>query len=127
DTDPPDNHTPLGLVSGLLIQAAVEKAGTLDSTKVRAAMNDLNITTLVGPFKIDAKTGMQQGYPMLTTQWRNGKAVLVGPAPVGTPDKFIYPMPAWKDKRGAGLRRSFCRRSSTGCSSGACTGSPRWG
>ena len=99
DTDPPDNHTPLGLVSGLLIQAAVERAGTLDSAKVRAALNDLNITTLVGPFKIDAKTGMQQGYPMLTTQWQKGKSVVVWPAQFGTPDKFVYPMPAWKDKR----------------------------
>jgi branched-chain amino acid transport system substrate-binding protein len=98
DTDPPDNHTPLGLVSGLLIQAAIEKAGTLDSTKVRAAMNDLNVTTLVGPFKID-KTGLQQGYPMLTTQWQKGKSVVVWPAQFGTPDRFIYPMPAWKDKR----------------------------
>lgn len=98
DTDPPDNHTPLGLVSGLLIQAAVERAGTLDSAKVRGAMNDLNITTLVGPFKID-KTGLQQGYPMLTTQWQKGKSVVVWPAQFGTPDRFVYPMPAWKDKR----------------------------
>ncbi len=99
DADPPDNHTPLGLVSGLLIQAGVEKAGTLDSTKVRAAMNDMNITTLVGPFKIDPKTGLQQGYPMLTTQWQKGKSAVVWPAQFGTPDKFVYPMPAWKDKR----------------------------
>jgi branched-chain amino acid transport system substrate-binding protein len=99
DTDPADNHTPLGLVSGLLIQAAVEKAGTLDSTKVRAAMNDLNVTTLVGPFKIDPKTGLQQGYPMLTTQWQKGKSVVVWPAQFGTPERFVYPMPAWKDKR----------------------------
>ena len=99
DTDPPDNHTPLGLVSGLLIQAAIEKAGSLETTKVRAAMNDLNITTLVGPFKIDPKTGLQQGYPMLTTQWQKGKSVVVWPAQFGTPDRFIYPMPAWKDKR----------------------------
>jgi branched-chain amino acid transport system substrate-binding protein len=99
DTDPPDNHTPLGLVAGLLIQGGIEKAGTLDSTKVRAALNDLNITTLVGPFKIDAKTGLQQGYPMLTTQWQKGKSVVVWPAQFGTPDKFVYPMPAWKDKR----------------------------
>lgn len=99
DTDPPDNHTPLGLVSGLLIQAAIEKAGTLDSTKVRAVMNNLNITTLVGPFKIDPKSGLQQGYPMLTTQWQKGKSVVVWPAQFGSPDRFVYPMPAWKDKR----------------------------
>lgn len=99
DTDPPDNHTPLGLVAGLLIQAGIERAGTLDSTKVRAALNDLNITTLVGPFQIDAKTGLQQGYPMLTTQWQKGKSVVVWPAQFGTPDRFVYPMPAWKDKR----------------------------
>lgn len=98
DTDPPDNHTPLGLVAGLLVQGGIERAGTLDSTKVRAALNDLNVTTLVGPFKIDAKTGLQQGYPMLTTQWQKGKSVVVWPAQFGTPDRFIYPMPAWKDK-----------------------------
>ncbi len=99
DAEPPDNHTPLGVVAGLLIQSGIERAGTLDSTKVRAAMNDMNIVTLVGPFKIDPKTGFQHGYPMLLTQWQKGKSVVLWPAQFGTPDKFVYPIPAWKDKR----------------------------
>jgi branched-chain amino acid transport system substrate-binding protein len=99
DNEPPDNHTPLGVVAGLLIQAGIEKAGTLDSAKVRAALNDQNIVTLVGPFKIDPKTGFQEGYPMLVTQWQKGKSVVLWPAQYGTPDKLLYPMPAWKDKR----------------------------
>lgn len=99
DGEPPDNHTPLGVVAGLLVQAGIEKAGTLDSAKVRAALNDMNIVTLVGPFKIDPKTGFQEGYPMLITQWQKGKSVVLWPAQFGTPDKFVYPLPAWKDKR----------------------------
>ena len=98
DGEPPDNHTPLGVVAGLLVQAGIEKSGTLDSAKVRAALNDMNIVTLVGPFKIDPKTGFQSGYPMLITQWQKGKSAVLWPAQFGTPEKFTYPMPAWKDK-----------------------------
>ncbi|MBI2370060.1 MAG: amino acid ABC transporter substrate-binding protein [Deltaproteobacteria bacterium] len=97
--EPPDNHTPMGFAVGLVLQAAIEKTGTLDSVQVRAAMNDLNITTLIGPFKIDPKTGLQQGYVMLATQWQKGKSVVIWPPKYGYPDQFVFPMPRWRDKR----------------------------
>lgn len=100
-----DNHSPLGFNVGLMLQRAIEEAGTLDSTKLRQVFCTLKMTTLVGSQQWyctkGANNGMMKkpgegGMPALGTQWRaDASTVTVWPAPVGDLKKVILPKPAW--------------------------------
>jgi branched-chain amino acid transport system substrate-binding protein len=97
-----DNHGPLGFNVGLMLQRAIEEAGTLDSRKLRKVFCTLKMTTLVGPQHWDCKTGMMRdpreggGMPALATQWRpDGTTVTIWPPLVGDLKRVILPKPSW--------------------------------
>jgi len=78
----------------VILQVAVEKAGSLDSDKVREALVGMDVTTLFGKFKVDPATLNQVGHQMVLIEWINAKKVVVYPAEFaeGQP---VVPMPAW--------------------------------
>jgi branched-chain amino acid transport system substrate-binding protein len=92
-----DNHTPLGLTTGLFLQKAIEEAGTLDSAKVRQVFCSMKVITLVGPHQWECATGKMNepqygGPPTIVTQWRaDGSTVTVWPPPYGDVTKFRFP------------------------------------
>ena len=92
-----DNHTPLGLTTGLFLQKAIEEAGTLDSAKVRQVFCTMKVVTLVGPHQWDCATGkmnepQEGGPPTIVTQWRaDGSTVTVWPLPYGDVSKLRFP------------------------------------
>src|SRR6185437_13266680 len=97
----PDYHAASGYAVGLILQHAIETAGSLDTKKVAAALDAMNVTTFYGPMKVttDAKNhGLQVGHTMVLGQWqkdKDGKLVkqIVFPANAASA-KMLYPIPA---------------------------------
>lgn len=65
----------------IALQKAIEKAGTLDKDKVRAALASLDIATFYGPIKIGAN-GMNAGRDLPILQVQGGKSVVLFPEPI---------------------------------------------
>ena len=94
----PGYHAAGGYAGGLLLQRAIELAGSLDPDKVAAELDKMNVTTLWGAtkFSADPKShGLQLAHQMVLTQWltENGRLVkeVVWPATAATaPVKYPY-------------------------------------
>ncbi|MGA7974092.1 MAG: amino acid ABC transporter substrate-binding protein [Pseudolabrys sp.] len=96
----PDYHAASGYAVGLILQHAIEKAGSLDTKKVAAALNAMDVTTFFGKtkFATGAKNhGLQEGHTMVLGQWqkeKDGKLAkqIVWPASAASA-KMLYPIP----------------------------------
>jgi branched-chain amino acid transport system substrate-binding protein len=93
--EPANTLSAPGFATGLLIQLAIEKAGSLDQTKIRDALRAMEVETFFGKFKWDEK-GRNIAGRMGVVQTQNEKDVLIDPPQPGV--KFLYPAPAWKDR-----------------------------
>ncbi|WP_457630350.1 amino acid ABC transporter substrate-binding protein [Oceanithermus sp.] len=87
-----------GFAAGLVLQKAIMDAGSLDSAKVRAALDNMDLTIFFGKIKFstDPKShGLQLGHDMVQIQWqkKDGKLVkeIVWPLGAKTAD-LIYPI-----------------------------------
>jgi len=84
-------------VAVIAYQKAIEKAGTIEPTKVRDALAALDIMTFYGKIKFDSR-GVNVYKPMAVEQYQpDGKKYTVWPQDVAEKPP-MYPMPAW-DKR----------------------------
>lgn len=84
-------------VAVIAYQHAIEKAGTLDPTKVRDALAALDMMTFYGHIKFDSR-GVNVYKPMAVEQYQpDGNKYTVWPANVAE-KPALYPMPPW-DKR----------------------------
>jgi len=92
----PDYHAADGASVGVAMQAAIEKANSVDSQAVRDALAKLDITTFYGPIKFDDR-GINTVHPMAVQQIQQGKLVTVWPSEIaeGPPQ---YPTPAWSKR-----------------------------
>jgi branched-chain amino acid transport system substrate-binding protein len=94
----PDYHAAAGYAGGLLLQHAIEQAGSIDPDKVAAALNKTDVTTFFGhtKFATDAKDhGLQIAHQMVLAQWqmKNGKLVkeVIWPKAAETAEP-LYPL-----------------------------------
>ena len=94
----PDYHTASGYITGLLLQHAIEQAGSIDPEKVKAVLDKTDVNTFFGKdrFGTDAKNhGLQIGHEMVLAQWqmKNGKLSkeIVWPSGAATA-KMLYPL-----------------------------------
>ena len=76
----PGYHAAGGYTAGLLLQRAIELAGSIDQAKVAEQLNKMDVTTLFGrtKFSTDPKEhGLQLGHEMVLAQWqkKTGKIV----------------------------------------------------
>jgi branched-chain amino acid transport system substrate-binding protein len=85
----PDYHGAESSAAGVVLQLALEKAGSVEPQKVRDALASLDATTFYGPVKFSA-TGLNDAKPMVTVQVQHGKVMTVWPADVATA-RAIYP------------------------------------
>lgn len=92
---PPHVYNAVGATSGLLLQLATEKAGTLDQTRIRDVLRKLEVTTFYGPFRWDEK-GRNMAGRLGVIQRQDQKIVSVDPPDPGA--TLLYPTPAW-DRR----------------------------
>jgi branched-chain amino acid transport system substrate-binding protein len=94
----PSYHAAGGYVAGLILQHAIEQAGSLDTKAVKEALDKLDILTFFGHTKFDTGEahGLQIGHDMVYIQWQKdagGKLVkqVIWPAE-GATSKALYPI-----------------------------------
>lgn len=93
---PADSQTGPAYASIQILAAAIEKAGTLDTTKIRDAIAATDMMTLVGKVKFRPDGTAIDPCPV-SIQWLAGSQKLVWPKEFReTP--FIYPMPGWNER-----------------------------
>ena len=92
----PDYHAADGSSVGVAMQAAIEKAGSIDAQAVRNALSTLDIQTFYGPIKFDA-TGANPTHPMAVQQIQKGVLLTVFPTNVAEA-KALYPTPPWSGR-----------------------------
>jgi len=76
----PGYHAAGGYAAGLILQHAIEQAGSIDQAKVAAELNKMDVTTLFGrsKFSTDPKEhGLQIGHKMVLAQWQKKNGALV--------------------------------------------------
>lgn len=72
----PSYHAAGGYVAGLILQDAIERAGTTDSAAVAKALDETDMLTFFGHIKFDTtpeKHGLQVGHEMVYVQWQQGE------------------------------------------------------
>ena len=97
----PTYHVAGGYAAGLVLQSAIETAGSTDAGKVKAALEAMDIFTFWGGVKFDTSPnahGLQTGHTMVVAQWQKnaeGKLarMVIWPADVAVA-KPLYPIPA---------------------------------
>jgi branched-chain amino acid transport system substrate-binding protein len=95
----PSYHAAGGYVAGLILQKAIEKAGSLDAQNVKAALDKMDVLTFFGHIKFNTSPeshGLQIGHDMLYIQWQkdaSGKLAkqVIWPAEATTA-KALYPI-----------------------------------
>jgi branched-chain amino acid transport system substrate-binding protein len=74
-----DYHAASGDTSGVVLQHAIEQAGSIDTEKVTAALNATDITTFFGHVKFmtdPGHHGLQDAHKMVLAQWQNADGKL---------------------------------------------------
>ncbi len=96
----PDYHSASGYTSGVVLQHAIEQAGSIDPEKVTAALNATDVTTFFGHVKFMTDSGhhgLQAAHDMVLAQWQsmNGKLgrQVVWPEAAKSAD-LVYPISA---------------------------------
>jgi branched-chain amino acid transport system substrate-binding protein len=96
----PDYHAASGYTDGMILQHAIEQAGSIDPEKVTAVLNSTDVTTFFGRVKFATDPehhGLQAAHEMVLAQWQkvNGQPgrQLVWPDAAKSAD-LIYPISA---------------------------------
>jgi ABC-type branched-subunit amino acid transport system substrate-binding protein len=96
----PSYHSAGGYVSGLLLQKAIQTAGSTDTAKVKAVLDGMNLMTFYGDIKFDTTPkahGLQVGHEMVYIQWQKGKGgkpakQVVWPEAAATASAMVCPV-----------------------------------
>jgi len=78
-----------GYVAGVVLAAAVRAAGTLDQEKLRAALAELELPTLLGEYRVAPESGAQIGFKPVVVQIRGGRL---------KPGMPLLPYPQWEER-----------------------------
>jgi ABC-type branched-subunit amino acid transport system substrate-binding protein len=95
----PSYHSAGGYAAGLILQKAIETAGSLDTNAVKQALDGMDMTIFYGHIKFDTSAdnhGLQIGHEMVYVQWQkdaSGNLVkqIVWPE-AGATAPFLYPL-----------------------------------
>src|SRR5580700_6088412 len=69
----PDYHSASGYTSGVILQHAIEQAGSIDPEKVTEALNSIDVTTFFGHIKFATDPGhyeLKTAHEMVLAQWQ---------------------------------------------------------
>jgi branched-chain amino acid transport system substrate-binding protein len=94
---PVDYHVATGYTGGMVLEAAVKQAASLDNDKIRDALGSLQMPTLLpGEYRVDSN-GAQIGHTMMAIQIQNGKRLVVAPKSLAT-GTIQAPTPPWNER-----------------------------
>jgi ABC-type branched-subunit amino acid transport system substrate-binding protein len=93
----PSYHSAGGYAAGLILQNAILKAGSIDTDKVKAALDAEDMYTFYGRIKFNTTPkahGLQEGHQMIIIQWQKGpdgkpEKVAVAPEAAATGKAFL--------------------------------------
>ena len=85
-----------GYAAATVLESAVRHAGSLDQQAVRAALAKLEIPTVLGPSRGNAKNGSQAGIRPPVAQIVRGTPEVVWPAELASAAPLPYP--AWRER-----------------------------
>jgi len=92
----PSYHSAGGYAAGLVLQTAIESAGSLDTAAVKAALDAMDVMTFYGSVKFDTTAeshGLQAAHSMVYVQWQKGgelKKAIVWPEAAATAEPIAY-------------------------------------
>ncbi len=112
----PGYHAAGGFAAGLFLQAAIEKAGSIDRQAVCNAAKHLDIMTFFGRLKVDPETGLQVAHEMVVVQWQKGVKQIIWPESVATAKPI--------DLKGRPLAAEAAAAAQTGTATAGETGAP---
>jgi len=78
-----------GYVAGMVLAAAVRNAGSLNQERLRAALAELELTTMLGEYRVAPESGAQIGFKPTVVQIRGGRPK------AGMP---LLPYPQWEER-----------------------------
>lgn len=81
--DEPAYQAAIAYAAGQILEKAVDKAKSLERSKIRQALSKLETYTILGRYKVDS-TGIQIKHFPLTMQWQKGKKEIVWPEEMQT-------------------------------------------
>lgn len=87
----PDFRAMMAFHAAVVLEAAIEQAGSLETEAVREALTQLDIQTVGGRYLVDPETLLQEGHRMVTIQWQEGQKVIVAPEESSTGEP-VYPV-----------------------------------
>lgn len=97
-TEEPSYHAAGGYIAGLILQKAIEQAGSLETQAIKAALDSMDMLTFFGRIKFDTTPenhGLQIGHSMVYIQWQEKDGELlkqvVWPAE-GATSPTLYPI-----------------------------------
>ncbi len=79
----PSYHAASAYTAGMLLAAAIRKAGSINRERIRDILSSMDMMTILGRYGVD-RTGMQIRFFHLTTQWINGRKQVVWPQELST-------------------------------------------
>lgn len=82
--------------AGLVLQDAIERAGSLDPKDIRDALAETDLETFYGPIHFD-ETGKNDVKPMGAIQILDGEIVTIAPDDVAAKEP-VYPAPPWDQR-----------------------------
>lgn len=96
----PSYHSAGGYAAGLILQKAIQQAGSTETAKVKSVLDAMNLMTFYGDIKFDNTPkahGLQVGHEMVYVQWqydKQGKAVkeVVWPEAAATAAAMVCPV-----------------------------------
>ena len=84
--------------AGTVLVAAAQHAGTVEADKLRAALADIELDTLLGRYRIDPATGAQVGMQPIVVQRIEGRLQPVWPEALAA-GRQLAPFVAWADRK----------------------------
>lgn len=86
-----------GYAAATVLEAAVRKAGTLEPAKLRQTLADLEVGTVLGPYRVDPANGAQVGMRASVVQILTGRPAVVWPHERETANALL-PYPQWDER-----------------------------
>lgn len=96
-SQPPGALAAQAYAAGTVLAEAARRAGTLEPRKLRAALAALEAGTVLGPYRVDAASGLQVGFLPATTQIVKGRPLPLFPPFVAAEAKLLPFLP-WNER-----------------------------
>jgi branched-chain amino acid transport system substrate-binding protein len=95
---PPGPLAAAGYTAGVVLAAAVARAGSVEPQKLRAALAELQVDTVLGPYRVNPANGAQVGMKPVLLQIVKGRAQPVWPEQFAG-ERPLLPFEAWADRK----------------------------